>query len=81
MKAWDAKKINEEYTARMVIHERICKEPLFHFLKYEPMGRTILALLADGQISQGKAAEAITEKFCLGLDPPLPKWKGHHDKE
>jgi hypothetical protein len=80
MKHADAKKINEEYQARMLVWERICKEPLFQFLKHES-GRTILALLADGQISQGKAAEAITEKFCLGLEPLLPDWKGHHAKE
>ncbi len=62
---------------REAIFRLIIKEPLFQFLKHNPSGRTILCLLANGQISLGKAAEAITEKFCLGLDPALPEWKGY----
>jgi hypothetical protein len=55
----------------------IVKEPLFQFLKHDPTGRKILILFANGQISLGKCAEAITEKFCLGLDPLLPEYEGH----
>ena len=66
---------------REKIWRRIIKEPLFHFLKHDPTGRTILCLLGNGQISLGKAAEAITEKFCLGLDPQLPEWKGYSAEE
>jgi hypothetical protein len=66
---------------RLLTWEKVCQEPLFQFLKHDPTGRTILCLLGNGQISLGKAAEAITEKFCLGLDPKLPEWKGYHDKD
>ncbi len=52
--------------------EAVCKTPLYQFLKFGA-GRAILDLLADGQISCGKAAQAITEKFCLGVEPVLPE--------
>jgi hypothetical protein len=64
---------------RMQVWERICKEPLFQFLKHDPVGRTIMCLFANGQISHGKAAEAITEKFCLNIEPLLPEWKGYKE--
>jgi hypothetical protein len=51
----------------------VVKEPLFQFLKHDPTGRKILTLFGDSQISHGKAAQAITEKFCLGLEPHLPE--------
>jgi hypothetical protein len=66
-----------EYRARIEVWKRVCKEPLFQFLKHDPTGRTIMCLFGEGQISLGKAAEAITEKFCLGLEPTLPEWKGY----
>lgn len=66
---------------REKIWRKIIKEPLFHFLKHEPEGRTILCLFANGQISHGKCAEAIVEKFCLGLEPILPEWKGYTDEK
>ena len=69
-----------EYAEHIERWKRVCKEPLFQFLKHDPCGRTIMNLFGDGQISLGKAAEAITEKFCLGLEPTLPKWKGSHDQ-
>jgi len=40
------------------------------------MGRTILSLLNNGDISQSKAAEAIVQKFVLAIEPKLPKWRG-----
>jgi hypothetical protein len=66
---------------REKVWRQIIKEPLFHFLKYDPEGRTILCLFANGQISHGKCAEAIVEKFCLGLTPTLPEWKGYTDAQ
>jgi len=71
---------DEEIEAALLragVWERIVKEPLFQFLKHDGTGRTIMCLFANGQISLGKAAEAIPEKFCLGLDPALPEWKGY----
>jgi hypothetical protein len=82
---WSGAKAEEaiqKYTdTRMDIWKRVVKEPLFRFLKHDPVGRTILCLLANGQISHGKCAEAIVEKFCLGLDPVLPEWKGYSDAQ
>jgi hypothetical protein len=72
--------IRVQYYERLLTWEKVCQEPLFQFLKHDPTGRTILCLFGNGQISLGKAAEAITEKFCLGLEPALPKWKGSHDQ-
>ena len=69
------------YAERLDIWSRIAKEPLFQFLKHDPVGRTILCLFANDQISHGKCAEAIAEKFCLGLEPTLPEWKGYDGKE
>jgi len=79
-------KLSQVTTDRFEIWSRVVKEPLFQFLKHDPTGRTILCLLANGDISLGKAAEAITEKFVLGLDPVLPEWNGYtveqpHDKD
>ena len=51
----------------------VCSQPLYQFLKFDPVGRRILELLADEQISMGKAAQAITEKFCLDIEPILPE--------
>jgi len=66
---------------RLATWEKVCQEPLFQFLKHDPIGRTIMCLFANNQISMGKAAEAITEKFCLGIDPELPPWEGYTDVE
>lgn len=66
---------------RLKVWQQIVKEPLFQFLKHDSVGRTILCLFANGQISHGKCAEAIVEKFCLGLEPKLPKWKGYSDAQ
>jgi|SRR5579863_9616587 len=71
--------IRVQYYERLLTWEKVCQEPLFQFLKHDPTGRT--HLFADGQISLGKAAEAITEKFCLGIDPELPPWEGYTDVE
>ena len=60
--------------------DMVVKEPLYQFLKHDSTGRTILCLLANGDISLGKAAQAITEKFCLGIDPTLPEWKGYREE-
>lgn len=65
---------------REKVWARIVKEPLFQFLKHGD-GRIILELYANEQISLGKAAEAITEKFCLKLEPLLPDWKGCNVEE
>jgi hypothetical protein len=70
-----------QYYERLLTWEKVCQEPLFQFLKHDPSGRTIMHLFANGQISLGKAAEAITEKFCLGIEPELPPWEGYNDVE
>jgi hypothetical protein len=67
--------LREEYEKRMEIWRRIVKEPLFQFLKHGP-GRHILYLLANEEISLGKCAEAITELYCLEIEPDLPEGKG-----
>ena len=70
----------EEYDKIQERWGRVVKEPLFQFLKHGD-GRIILELYANEQISLGKAAEAITEKFCLKLEPLLPDWKGCNVEE
>jgi hypothetical protein len=64
-----------------IVDGKLTRLEACQFLKHDPVGRTILCLLADGQISLGKAAQAITEKFCLGLEPTLPEWTGSHEIE
>lgn len=70
-----------DYQKSMETWGRVVKEPLFQFLKHDPVGRTIICLFGNGQISHGKCAQAITEKFCLGIEPELPEWKGYDVEE
>jgi hypothetical protein len=74
-------KAEDERAVVMEQWARVTKEPLYQFLKFDPIGRTIMSLFADGQISLGKAAQAITEQFCLHIEPELPEWTGSHGVE
>lgn len=56
--------------------KKICQSKLYQFLKHEPLGRQILGHLINGDISLGKAAEAIVEGYELGVEPRLPEWHG-----
>jgi hypothetical protein len=53
---------------------RVCQSPLFQYLKHDS-GRRILQMLADGEISIGKAAQSIVEEYELGVTPLLPEGK------
>jgi hypothetical protein len=54
----------------------VCATDVFQLLKHEPKYRVVMNLLADGQISVGKCAEAITE-IAAGCVARLPEWNGY----
>ena len=68
----------EEYKKSLDQWEKVCKEPLFQFLKHHPTGRKIMWLLSCDKISIGKAAQSITEKFILDIEPKLPDYTETH---
>jgi hypothetical protein len=64
--------VQKKYAWSKKVWAEVVKSDLFDFFKHQPTGRKILNLLANGDISCGKAAEAIVESFELGLEPKLP---------
>jgi len=68
MKKSDDRK--QKYLAR---HKKVCESKLYQFLRFDPIGRGIMVLLEDNQISKGEAAKAIVEAFELKEIPELPQ--------
>jgi hypothetical protein len=84
----------DEYARKLYQREsenwkHVCASDVFQDLKHEKF-RDIMTLLADGEISVGKAAEAIVER-ASGVEPFLPtviysevdadlSWRERYDK-
>ena len=67
--------VQQKYEWSKKVWAEVVKSSLFDFLKHQPLGRTIMRLFGQGQISLGKAAESIVEAHELGLSPKLPELK------
>jgi hypothetical protein len=65
--------IEQRYEWSRKVWKEVVKSDLFHFLKHDAMGRKIMFLFQQGDISLGKAAEAIVEAHELELIPRLPE--------
>jgi hypothetical protein len=71
------KKDRDDAIKRLYLREsenwkRVCASDVYQDLKHGAY-RDIMGLLSDGEISIGKAAEAIAER-CGGIEPFLPDW-------